>query len=227
MEEIGVVFSFDIGGFTVEVTESLVVQWGVILLLAIASYFLGRNLKRVPGKKQVVLEMIYNYVHDLVDNNMGSSFLGYIPYVGTLVVYLLALNLMGLFGIKPPTQDLSVTAALGLTSFFVINYTALKRNGTLGYLKGLVSPYLLMLPINIMERVTLPISLALRLFGNMLAATILVELVYSALGKISFIAQAGLPIIVHGYFDLFDGAIQMLVFTMLTIINIKMTAEHH
>ena len=227
MEEIGVVFSFDIGGFTVEVTESLVVQWGVILLLAIGSYFLGRNLKRVPGKKQVVLEMIYNYVHDLVDNNMGSSFLGYIPYVGTLVVYLLALNLMGLFGIKPPTQDLSVTAALGLTSFFVINYTALKRNGTLGYFKGLGSPYLLMLPINIMERVTLPISLALRLFGNMLAATILVELVYSALGKISFIAQAGLPIIVHGYFDLFDGAIQMLVFTMLTIINIKMTAEHH
>ena len=227
MEEIGVVFSFDIGDFTVEVTESLVVQWGVILLLAIGSYFLGRNLKREPGKKQVVLEMIYNYVHDLVDNNMGSSFLGYIPYVGTLVVYLLALNLMGLFGIKPPTQDLSVTAALGLTSFFVINYTALKRNGTLGYLKGLGSPYLLMLPINIMERVTLPISLALRLFGNMLAATILVELVYSALGKISFIAQAGLPIIVHGYFDLFDGAIQMLVFTMLTIINIKMTAEHH
>ena len=227
MEEIGVVFSFDIGDFTVEVTESLVVQWGVILLLAIGSYFLGRNLKRVPGKKQVVLEMIYNYVHDLVDNNIGSSFLGYIPYVGTLVVYLLALNLMGLFGIKPPTQDLSVTAALGLTSFFVINYTALKRNGTLGYLKGWGSPYLLMLPINIMERVTLPISLALRLFGNMLAATILVELVYSALGKISFIAQAGLPIIVHGYFDLFDGAIQMLVFTMLTIINIKMTAEHH
>jgi F-type H+-transporting ATPase subunit a len=76
-----------------------------------------------------------------------------------------------------------------------------------------------MLPINIMERVMLPISLALRLFGNMLAATLVVELVYGALPKI------GLPIIAHAYFDLFDGTIQMLVFSMLTMIQIKLIAE--
>ena len=68
----------------------------------------------------------------------------------------------------------------------------------------------------------LPVSLALRLFGNMLAATILVDLVYEALGNFAI----GIPIIVHGYFDLFDGTIQMLVFSMLTMIQIKLTAEH-
>ena len=85
----------------------------------------------------------------------------------------------------------------------------------------------MMLPLNIMERVMLPISLALRLFGNMMAATMLIEMIYEALGSIGMLAQIGAPIIAHGYFDLFDGSIQMLVFTMLTIINIKMTAEHH
>lgn len=83
-----------------------------------------------------------------------------------------------------------------------------------------------MLPLNIMERVVLPISLSLRLFGNMLAATLLIDLIYEALGHFGSLFQIGLPIIVHGYFDIFDGAIQMIVFTMLTIINIKLTTEH-
>lgn len=158
---------------------------------------------------------------------MGESYIGYIPYVGTLVIYLLALNLIGVVGIQPPTQNLSVTLGLALSSFLVINGTAIKRNGAFGYAKGLGEPYLLMLPLNVMERIILPISLALRLFGNMMAATFLVEMLYETLGGVAWLAQIGLPIVAHGYFDLFDGTIQMLVFTMLTIINIKITAEHH
>lgn len=227
MESAVPIFSFKIGSFPVDITQEIIVQWAVILILGISSYFLTRNLKRVPSKKQVVLETLYTTIENLVKNNIGESYLNYIPYVGTLAVYLLVLNLLGIIGIKPPTQNLSVTLGLGLTSFIVINATAIKRNGPIGYVKGLGEPFLLMLPLNIMERVMLPISLALRLFGNMLAATLLVDLIYEALGHVAWIAQIGAPIIAHGYFDLFDGSIQMLVFTMLTIINIKMTAEHH
>lgn len=227
MEAATPIFSFDIGGFPIDITDTVLVQWVVILILGIASYLLTRNLKRVPGKRQVVLESIYTYVHDLVTQNIGESFVGYIPYVGTLVIYLLALNLIGVIGIEPPTRDLSVTLGLAMSSFLVINGTAIKRNGLWGYTRGLGEPYLLMLPLNIMERVMLPISLALRLFGNMMAATMLIEIVYDKLGGITWLAQIGFPIVAHGYFDLFDGTIQMLVFTMLTIINIKMTAEHH
>ena len=151
----------------------------------------------------------------------------YLPYVGTLVVYLLSLNLLGLIGIEPPTKNLSVTLGLGITSFLVINGTAIKRNGIGGYAKGLASPYALMLPLNILERVTLPISLALRLFGNMLAATLLISLIYQGLGSINFFAQIGLPIVAHAYFDLFDGTIQMLVFTMLTVVYIKIISDEH
>ena len=227
MEEAKIYYSFKIGNFPINITSDIVVQWVVILVLGITAYLLTRNLKRVPDKKQVVLETIYNYVENLVKSNMGESFMVYLPYVGTLVVYLLSLNLLGLIGVEPPTKNLSVTLGLGITSFLVINGTAIKRNGIGGYAKGLVSPYALMLPLNILERVTLPISLALRLFGNMLAATLLVSLFYQGLSSLSFFAQIGLPIVAHAYFDLFDGTIQMLVFTMLTIVYIKIISDEH
>lgn len=227
MEVAAPIFSFSLGGFTININRDIIVQWGVILVLWLVAYLLTKNLKRVPDKKQTVLETIYTYVEGLVKNNVGENYLNLIPYIGTLVIYLLSLNLIGIVGIEPPTSNLSVTAGLGLTSFFAINFIALKKNGPLGYAKGLGAPYALMLPINIMERVMLPISLALRLFGNMLAATMLINMIYNALSSIGWLAEIGIPIIAHGYFDLFDGTIQMLVFTMLTLINIKMTAEHH
>ncbi len=227
MGEAKIYYSFKIGNFPINITSDIVVQWVVILVLGITAYLLTRNLKRVPDKKQVVLETIYNYVENLVKSNMGESFMVYLPYVGTLVVYLLSLNLLGLIGVEPPTKSLSVTLGLGITSFLVINGTAIKRNGIGGYAKGLVSPYALMLPLNILERVTLPISLALRLFGNMLAATLLISLLYKGLSSLSFFAQIGLPIVAHAYFDLFDGTIQMLVFTMLTIVYIKIISDEH
>ncbi len=226
MEPSKVVFSFKIGNFPVDIIPEVIVQWIIILAVAITAYLLTRNLKQKPNKKQAALEKFYETVTSLVSNTMGESYVGFVPYVGTLIIYLLLLNFTGLVGIKPPTQNLSVTVGLAITTFVVINFTAIKRNGLGGYLKGFGHPFIGNIPINIMERVMLPVSLALRLFGNMLAATILVDLVYKALGNIGMVAQIGLPIIVHGYFDLFDGTIQMLVFTMLTIINIKTTAEH-
>lgn len=72
----------------------------------------------------------------------------------------------------------------------------------------------------------LPLSLSLRLFGNMLSATIIMELLYEALGHVSWIAQIGIPVPLHFYFDIFDGTIQMVIFVMLTMINIKLSVEH-
>lgn len=219
-------YSFNIGNFPINITASIIIQWVVILILGIGAFLLTKDLKQKPSKKQAAIEKIYVTVESLVTNTMGEEYRNFIPYIGSLAIYLLTLNFSGLIGIAPPTKDLSVTVGLAITSFFVIHTTAVKRNGANGYLKGYMHPFAVMLPINIMERVMLPISLALRLFGNMYAATVLVDLIYEALAKISIFAQIGAPIIVHGYFDLFDGAIQMIVFTMLTMIQIKLTSEH-
>ncbi len=206
-------------------SSEIVTQWVIMLVLAISGFLLTRNLKSIPDKKQAALEKLYVTVESVVKSTMGDSYTNFIPYVGSLIIYLLCLNFTGLIGLKPPTQSLSVTAGLGLTTFMTIHYTAIKRNGLLGYAKGYAHPFVVMLPINIMERVMLPVSLALRLFGNMLAATLLVDLVYESLYKMTAVAQIGLPIIVHSYFDVFDGTIQMLVFTMLTMIQIKLISE--
>lgn len=227
MDTVVPIFSFDIGGVPIEINRDIIVQWVIILILTLASYLLTRNLKRIPNKKQVVLEAIYNYAEGLVKGNMGESFNNFIPYVGTLVIYLVAINVTGLIGVKPPSQNINVAFGLGISSFLVINIVAMKRNGISGYIKEFGKPYLLMLPINILERMMLPVSLSLRLFGNMMAATLIIDLIYESLGNLGWWAQAGLPIIAHGYFDLFDGTIQMLVFTMLTINYIKMTSEGH
>lgn len=226
LESVKPIFSPEIFGITIDITSSVLIQWCVILILGIGAFLLTRNLKLKPNKTQSALEKLYQGIRDLQVGIMGEEYESFLPYIGTLMIYLLVLNLTGLLGVVPPTADLSVTVSLAFTSFLVVNLNAIKKHGIVAYGKGFMHPYAFMLPINIMERFVLLISLSLRLFGNMMAAVVLVELVYHALGSIGMLAQFGSPIIVHAYFDLFDGALQMIVFSMLTMINIKVIAEH-
>ena len=220
------IFSPEIFGITINITTSILIQWCVILILGIGAFLLTRNLKLKPNQTQSALEKLYQSIRELILGIMGDEYESFVPYIGTLMIYLLILNLTGLLGVKPPTADLSVTVSLAITTFLVVNLNAIKKHGIVAYGRGFMHPYAFMLPINIMERFVLLVSLSLRLFGNMMAAVVLVELVYSALGSIGVVAQFGSPIIVHAYFDLFDGALQMVVFSMLTMINIKVIAEH-
>lgn len=219
------IWSPEVFGYTIDITAGIVIEWVVILILGIAAYALTRNLKLKPTKTQAVVESVYERLRDFIVGTMGNEYESFVPYIGTLMIYMLALNWTGILGLKPPTSDVSVTASFALVTFFVVNINAIKKNGILGYGKAYFHPFVPMLPLNILERVMLPITLALRLFGNMFAAVVLVEIVYQGLGSISIVAELGLPIIVHGYFDLFDGILQTIVFTMLTMINIKTIAE--
>lgn len=226
METLEPIVSFTLGGFRVDITPEMVVQWGIIVLIALLAWWGTRNLSIKPGKKQTVVEAIYTSLVGIIKNNVGEKYLDIIPFIGTIAVYIFMMNMVGLVGLIPPTKNFSVTVALGLISFFMVQAYAIKGHGVGGYLKGYINPVAIMLPINLLERVMFPVSLALRLFGNVLAATFLVELVYESLGKIAFIAQIGLPIPLHGYFDIFDGVIQVVIFVMLTMINIRIISEH-
>ena len=208
-------------GQKIDIT-SIIVQWGIILIIAIVAFILTRNLKKIPNKKQSTVELFVVLIQNLVESNMGKNSKKFVPYIGTLVLFLLISNLTNLIGIKPPTEDYSVALGLAAISFFVIQANAIKSHGLLGYFGGYGKPYLFLLPINIMERIVLPISLSLRLFGNMTAGGVMIAMVYGALGKFAI----GIPVPVHFYFDLFDGTLQMVIFVMLTMINIKIIAEH-
>ncbi|WP_315070903.1 F0F1 ATP synthase subunit A [uncultured Clostridium sp.] len=219
------VWSPEIFGYTVDITAGIIIEWVVIVVLAMAAYALTKNLKLKPNKTQAAVENIYQLLKDFIVNTMGKEYESFVPYIGTLMIYLLVLNWMGAIGFKPPTSDVSTTASFAIVTFLVVNINAIRKNGLLGYGKAYFHPFVPMLPLNLLERVMLPITLALRLFGNMFAAVVLVDLVYSGLSSIAVFAQLGIPIVLHGYFDLFDGVLQMVVFSMLTMINIKNVAE--
>ncbi|MGH4138497.1 F0F1 ATP synthase subunit A [Clostridium sp.] len=226
MGEITKLPNVNLFGYDFQITETLITQWVIVLMLTLLIAFINKNLKKIPDKKQSVVEIFVEFVQKTVEQTMGKSFKNFVPYIGTLGVYLLSMNLVGILGIKPPTTDYSVSLGMGLTTFIVIQGYTIKKAGIGHYFTGYAKPLAVLLPVNIMERIMLPVSLSLRMFGNMFAATIIMELVYSALSSVTWVAQLGIPIPLHMYFDLFDGTIQMVIFVMLTMINIVIVSEH-
>lgn len=227
MEISEAIYTFYIGNIALDIKPEAIIQLVIIFLIGVLAWWSTKDLKLRPtSKKQVVVEYIYTTFKNLVDANMGEKYEDVIPFIGTIAAFILPMNLLGLIGIAPTTKNYSVALTLGLISFFVIQGYAIRKVGVKHYFLGYGEPMIFMLPINIIERVMLPISLSLRLFGNILAASFIVELVYEGLSKIAWIAQIGLPIPLHAYFDVFDGTIQMVIFVMLTMINIKVVAEH-
>ena len=218
-------FTVAVGSFVLP--SYLIMQWVVMLIIIVLAGIVTAKLNMRPGKLQAVAEMFYESVEKLVSGNIGKDGAVFIPFIGTLMIYILLLNYVGLVGIAPPTNNLNITGAFAVVVVLIVHGNAIRKNGILGYLKGYASHGIAMIPLNLMERAIFPVSLALRLFGNMLAAGIVLELVYEGLSHITWAAQIGLPIIAHGFFDVFDGTIQMIVFVMLTVINIKITAQSH
>ncbi|MFU0824864.1 F0F1 ATP synthase subunit A [Clostridium sp.] len=214
-------------GYKFSISEAVIIQWVIVLIFLIFCIIVKNILKGTPDKKQSIVEMIVEGINNLVISTMGEGAAVFVPYIGTLVIFLLLMNISGLFGVEPPTTDFSVTSGVAAISFVVIQAYAIKKHGLKSYFMGYARPTWVLLPINIMERIMLPVSLSLRLFGNITAASIIIELVYSGLAKTPLgIGQLAIPAPLHFYFDIFDGGLQMLIFAMLTMINIKTVSEH-
>lgn len=220
------IWEFQVMGIDIAITQAMIVSLVLILLAMIAVLYLTRNLTVVPNtKRQLILEEVYNFIYSTVKDNIGERNIMFVPFVGSIILYLILINLVGLFGIQPPTTSFSTTLGLGLTSFLVIHGYAIKSAGVGNYVKSYFKPYPFLFPITLMDRLLLPVSLSLRLFGNLVAATTIMSLAYGALGELNFFAQLIIPIPLHLYFDVFDGALQAVIFTFLTMIHIKLLSD--
>ena len=209
------------------VSESVVVSWIVMAILIIFSFCMTRNLKvENPGKRQVVIEMFVTGLQNIVKGIIGEEGERYVPYLVTVMMYIGLSNIIGLLGMKPPTKDLNVTGALGLLSIFLIQYANIRARGTKGWLKSFAEPVAIVAPINvavvtpinILELFIRPLSLCMRLFGNVLGAFVVMELLKALVPVI-------IPIPFSLYFDIFDGFIQAYVFVFLTSLFIKEAVE--
>ena len=197
------------GGIAVD--ESIVVTWIIMAVLAVLSIVFVRNLRvENPGKVQLALESVISWAQDFFEGIIGKENRRYIPYLMTVALYLAVSNVIGLLGFKPPTKDLNVTAALALMSMVLIEYSGIHRNGVEAFGRGIFAkPVPFVAPIMVMEVFIRPLSLCMRLFGNMLGGFVVMELVKQVVPLL-------VPIPLSFYFDIFDGLLQAYVFVFLT-----------
>ncbi|HJC48772.1 MAG TPA: F0F1 ATP synthase subunit A [Candidatus Lachnoclostridium pullistercoris] len=203
----------------IPVGESVVVTWIIMAALVIGSMILVRGLRvENVSRKQLALESFIGFLHDFFGDLLGEEGAGYIPYLITVAIFIGVANLIGLLGFTPPTKDINVTAGLAICSIAVIEYSGLHKKGLKKWLKSFTEPIALITPINILEIFIRPVSLCMRLFGNVLGAFVVMEL-------IKIVLPVGLPVPFSLYFDIFDGLIQAYVFVFLTSLFIKEAVE--
>ena len=218
------------------VTETIINSWIVMLFLILVSLYLTRGMtKKGISKRQVIAEQGVSLLYGLVEDTMGKDKLYFAPYIGTLFLFSLCANLMGLFALRSPTADLNTTAAWALIEFGCVQYFSVKSHGLAGRIKGFAEPIPVTLPLNIVGEFSTPISIALRHFGNLAAGIVVTSLLYQALtfvsgfvfgGITSFpVFAVGIPAVLSIYFDLFTGVMQAFIISMLTMVFISMAMD--
>jgi F-type H+-transporting ATPase subunit a len=207
---------FEWNGEKFYVTQSLVAAWAVMAVLIVFAVIVRirlRSFKSVPKGFQNVVEAMVETMSNFARDTMGQELEAYGGFYFTIFAFILLSNYSGLFGLRPPTADLATTAALALTTFVLTQFVGIRRlKGA--YFKEFFSPNPIFFPINLIGEISKPVSLAFRLFGNLLSGVIIVGIVYEMLPIFLLFA---LPDIIHIYFDIFVGALQAFVFTMLSM----------
>jgi F-type H+-transporting ATPase subunit a len=230
MLEIKTIFTINIAGYSIPITETVIISWVVMLIIIVASILLTRRLKEVPTGPQTFLETGVEFLNNFANNQFGpyAKYLG--PYIGSLFLFLLVANIITVlsplplkvfghvftppFEIHPPTKDINVTASLAVISITLVIFCGLTARGLGGWLKSFLHPLPVMLPFNIMDYGTRLISLALRLFGNILGGFVLMSMIERML-------PLALPVVASLYFDFFDGIVQAGIFVFLTSLYIS------
>ena len=203
----------------IPVSQSVLVSWILIAAVVAAAILMARKLKvEKPGRIQLVLEMFVTMMNNFCEENIGRHGKAFAPWLGSVGIFIAMANLCGLLGLVPPTKNLNVTIALALTSVVLIYGASFRYNGLKGGLHKFIEPSPIMLPINILEIGIRPLSLCMRLFGNVLAAFVVMEL-------IKLLVPVIVPVVFSLYFDIFDGLIQTVVFVFLTALFVGEALE--
>lgn len=189
-------------------------------VLVVISILLTRNLK-VSGKlskRQLLLELAYTKGEEFFKGLMSEKVYKYIPWLMSMALFIGFSNIIGLFGMKPPTKSMQVTGAMAITSIVLVEYCAFKEKGFFGRIKAFTKPIWIITPINILEVFTKPLSLCMRLFGNVIAAFTIMELIKAVVPMV-------VPVVLSLYFDIFDGLLQAYIFVFLTALYIQEAVE--
>jgi len=210
-------------GFSLSYT--IIYTWVAMAVLItgalIIRFTVFRKPKDNPTGAQNVIEIIVEYVGKYTNaqaHGTGEFLCSYILTIGSLLIMSAFLEL---FRVRPPTADITMTFSLALMTFFLINAYGIKRKGIIGRIKSLASPTPIVFPFRVVSDIAIPVSLACRLFGNMLGGMIVIDLLYMALGSNAI----GIPSVLGLYFNAFHPLIQTFIFVTLTLTFINEAIE--
>jgi len=213
----------DVLGYSLSTT--IIYTWVAMAILItsalIIRFVVFKNPKKTPSGAQNAVEMIVESVCKYTNtqaHGTGEFLCSYILTIGALLVTSAFLEL---FRVRPPTADITMTFALAIMTFILINVYGIKRKGIGGRIKSLASPTPLVFPFRIISDLAIPVSMACRLFGNMLGGMIVIDLLYMALGS----NAVGIPSVFGLYFNVFHPLIQTFIFVTLTLTFINEAIE--
>lgn len=222
------------GDGSVFITETVLYSLIVAAVLIIFALVSTRKMERDPKGLQAFAELIVEFTYKLVSDNMGKHNIAFAPYIGTLFLFLILGNAMGLWGFRPVTADVNTTFALAGITFMLIQYNSIRSRTIKGHLKHMCEPYPFMFPLKIIEEISFPISLSFRLFGNILGGMIVMALIFTGLESISHklhlpipVLEAVIPLPANIFFDIFEPILQAFIFTMLSMVFIGMAIATH
>lgn len=199
----------------ISLNATLVFTWLVMALLAAGSWLVTRNLSSGPrlSRGQHVLEVVVLALRDQIRDVSQQTPDPYLPFVGTLFLFIAVSNLLGIVpGYHPPTGSLSTTAALALTVFAAVPAYGISTQGLAGYLRQYLRPSPIMLPLNLVSELSRTLALAVRLFGNVMSSTMIVAILLA-------IVPLFFPIVMQAL-GLLTGLIQAYIFAILAMVYI-------
>lgn len=203
----------------IPVKESVVVTWIIMAVFIVLAIVMTRGLRTNNiSKRQAFLEWMVTKLDGIVGGMVGGHAKAFGEYLTTVLLYIGFANIVGIFGLKSPTKDLSVTIALAVMSIVLVEAAGIYFLGLKKHLHKFIEPMPVVLPINLLELVTKPLSLCMRLFGNVMGAFVIMAL-------LEILVPIGIPMVFSLYFDFFDGLLQAYVFVFLTGLYITEAVE--
>jgi F-type H+-transporting ATPase subunit a len=232
------------------IPDHVTYTWVVMIVLAAIAFAASRRLELVPRGAQNLMEVVLEQFQGMIDDVMGPQGRPYLPFIATLGLFIFAANLLSLVpGFAGPTTNLNTTAACAVIVFFAYHAIGIKKQGAGTYIKHFMGPVVwlapLMMPIEIISHLARPLSLTLRLFGNMVGGHILLAVIFFLMGLNGLIGWAlsgsvagavvgGISGIIAIAFTvgflyplkLLVSLLQAFIFVMLTMLYIAGAIEH-
>lgn len=211
--------------YSIGMTDAMITSSVLTIIITIVSIIVSRNLKEMPDGAQNMIEMGLEKLHNFFNNLMGEHLCKrYFPLIGTLFIYILICNYSGLLplagvakGFQAPTSSLNFTAGFAILTIILVQIIGIREHRGIRAYKRMISPFVFMLPLMIIDELAKPVSLAFRLYGNTFGDEEVVHV-------LSGLCPIGLPVVMQ-FLIVILALIQALVFSLLAAIYIGEACE--